>query len=166
MSTGQELSVATLAGGCFWGLEHFFRKEFGSKLHDLKVGYVGGAVEDPTYPQVKKGATGHAEAVQFRFDAAQVSFRDLVTYFFRIHDPTAEDRQLDDVGPQYRSAIFHHSEDQLAVARQVIADVQPRIPRPIVTQLVPVAKFYPAEDYHQDYLTANPQGECNHWLRW
>ncbi|KAJ9059378.1 hypothetical protein DSO57_1002798 [Entomophthora muscae] len=166
MPANQELSTATLAGGCFWGIEHFFRKEFGAKLINLKVGYIGGDVDDPTYLQVKKGQTGHVEAVQFRFDPKQVSYHELIHYFFRIHDPTTEDRQLNDVGTQYRSAIFYHSEDQKLVAQQVIKQVQPKIHGPIITQLVPISRFFCAEEYHQDYLTINPQGECNHWLRW
>jgi peptide-methionine (S)-S-oxide reductase len=149
--------VATLAGGCFWCLEAVFDRLKG--VESVESGYTGGGVPDPGYEAVCSGATGHAEAVRIRFDPKVVSFRELLEVFFTIHDPTTPDRQGNDVGTQYRSAIFYHSPGQQAVAAEVIARLGAAglWSRPIVTQLVPAGPFYVAEDYHQEYFERNPQ---------
>ncbi|HML21452.1 MAG TPA: peptide-methionine (S)-S-oxide reductase MsrA [Aggregatilinea sp.] len=153
--------VATLAGGCFWCLEAVYDDLKG--VTDVVSGYSGGHVNTPSYQQVCTGTTGHAEVVQVTFDPDVISFKDLLDVFFTIHDPTTLNRQGNDVGPQYRSAIFYHSPEQKAVAEQTIADLnQTGIwPGSIVTQVVPFEAFYPAEDYHQEYFKNNPnQGYC------
>jgi peptide-methionine (S)-S-oxide reductase len=148
--------VATLAGGCFWCLEAVYLGLQG--VERVVSGYMGGHTPDPTYREVCEGDTGHAEVVQIEFDPAVVSFRDLLEVFFVIHDPTTLDRQGNDVGSQYRSAIFHHSEAQARVAREVIdALTRERVWRdPIVTEVTPAGTFHPAEGYHQDYFARNP----------
>ncbi len=157
--------TATLAGGCFWGMEEIIRKIPGVLKTD--VGYSGGSVDNPTYTIVKLGTTNHAESIQIEFDPAKLSYLDLLGYFFRMHDPTTVNQQGNDKGTQYRSVIFFHSPEQKATAEEVIKRVEAskKWPRPIVTQVIPATKFYPAEDYHQDYLQKNPQGYTCHWLR-
>lgn len=153
--------LATLAGGCFWCLEAVFEKVRG--VSKVVSGYTGGSVPAPSYRQVCTGSTGHAEVVQITFDPAQVSFRNLLEIFFVIHDPTTLDRQGADVGTQYRSAIFWHDPEQQKIAGEVIAELNAAglFRGPIVTQVVPLETFYPAEDYHQGYYRANPdQGYC------
>lgn len=147
--------VATLAGGCFWCLEAVFDDLQG--VESVVSGYAGGHAPDPTYKAVCSGATGHAEVVQITYDPAVISFRDLLQVFFTIHDPTTLNRQGADVGTQYRSAIFHHSPVQKAVAEQVMAEINAAglWSAPIVTQLAPFEAFYPAEDYHQEYYRRN-----------
>jgi len=159
------IEVATLAGGCFWGMEDIIRDIPG--VIDTEVGYTGGHVEDATYEDVHGGASGHAEAVRIVFDAEKISFKDLLGYFFRMHDPTTANRQGNDIGTQYRSAIFYHSETQRQTAARVKADVEQagHWGAPIVTQIVPAGVFYPAEDYHQDFLEKHPGGYTCHWLR-
>lgn len=159
------LETATLAGGCFWGMEEILRAVPGVLY--TEVGYTGGTVANATYPQVKAGGTGHAEAVRVRFDPATVSFEDLLGWFFRMHDPTTADRQGNDVGSQYRSAIFFHSPEQRRTAEKVIArvDASGRWKRPVVTRLEPAGDFWSAEDYHQKYLQKNPGGYTCHFLR-
>jgi peptide-methionine (S)-S-oxide reductase len=122
-------------------------------------GYAGGHVENPTYEQVCGGRTGHAEAVQITYDPGVISFRDLLDVFFTIHDPTTKDRQGADVGPQYRSIILHHDAGQKAEAERAIAELREKgvWRAPIVTEIVPLEKFYPGEDYHQDYFEQNPR---------
>ncbi len=144
--------VATLAGGCFWCLEAVFDQVKG--VESVESGYMGGARPDPTYEQVCAGTTGHAEVVQLTFDPAVVTFRDLLEIFFTIHDPTTPGRQGNDVGTQYRSAIFHHSPEQKRAAEEVIANLtRAKLwPDPIVTEVVPASTFYVAEDYHQEYF--------------
>jgi len=150
-------AVATLAGGCFWCLEAVFDKLKG--VQSVESGYTGGFVPDPGYQAVCSGATGHAEAVRIGFDPAQVSFRELLEVFFTIHDPTTRDRQGNDVGSQYRSAIFCHSPEQQAEAAEVVRRLEAAglWGRPIVTQVLPAGPFYVAEDYHRDYFERNPQ---------
>lgn len=157
--------TATLAGGCFWGVEEILRKIPG--VLATTVGYTGGALESPLYPQVKTGTTGHAEAVQVVFDPTVLSYEDLLGWFFRLHDPTTPDRQGNDRGTQYRSAIFFHSEAQRTAAEAVKARVQQsgKWKAPIVTQVVPAVKFYAAEEYHQKYLVKNPGGYNCHFIR-
>ncbi len=160
-----ERETAILAGGCFWGMEDILRKIPG--VIETEVGYTGGETEAPDYSQVKTGRTGHAEAVKIVFDPKMLSYEDLLGYFFRMHDPTTLDRQGNDIGTQYRSAIFYHSEEQRKIAEQVKQRVESsaKWKEPIVTQIVPASKFYAAEDYHQDYLEKNPGGYTCHWLR-
>jgi peptide-methionine (S)-S-oxide reductase len=153
--------TATLAGGCFWCLEAVYDELKG--VTDVVSGYSGGHVPNPSYEQVCGKHTGHAEVVHVTFDPDVVSFRDLLKVFFTIHDPTTKDRQGNDVGPQYRSAIFYHSPEQKTIAEEVIAELdRERLwSRPIVTEVTSFEAFYPAEDYHQEYFARNPyQGYC------
>jgi peptide-methionine (S)-S-oxide reductase len=155
------VDTATLGGGCFWCLEAVFLELNGVKR--VVSGYAGGQVANPTYEQVCTGRTGHAEVVQVTFDPAQVSFRDVLQVFFGIHDPTTLNRQGADVGTQYRSAIFYNSPEQGSIARAVIEEIEKAgiWDAPVVTEVVPLTEFYPAEQYHQDYFQRNPgQGYC------
>ena len=154
---GSREEVATLAGGCFWCLEAVYLELRG--VSKVVSGYAGGARPNPTYEQVCSGATGHAEVVQVTFDAQVISFRDLLDVFFTIHDPTTLNRQGNDSGTQYRSAIFFHSGEQEKVARETIARyaAQKVWRDPIVTEVTPLEKFWPAEAYHQSYFANNPQ---------
>jgi peptide-methionine (S)-S-oxide reductase len=147
--------VATLGGGCFWCLEAVFDQLSG--VTDVVSGYAGGHVDNPTYKAVCNGTTGHAEVVQVTFDPAQISFREVLEVFFSTHDPTTLNRQGADVGTQYRSAIFYHSEAQRATAAELIAelDAAREWPNPIVTEVTKASRFYPAEDYHQEYFAQN-----------
>lgn len=151
------LETATLAGGCFWCLEAVFLRVAG--VESVVSGYTGGHAPQPSYEQVCSGATGHAEAVQVRFDPGVLGYRELLEIFFAVHDPTTLNRQGADVGTQYRSAIFYHSPAQQAAAEALIRelDAERAWPSPIVTQLVPLAEFYPAEAYHQRYYERNPR---------
>jgi peptide-methionine (S)-S-oxide reductase len=144
--------VATLAGGCFWCLEAVFDQLKG--VQSVESGYMGGKNANPTYEQVCGGDTGHAEVVRVTFDPSQITYADLLAVFFSIHDPTTLNRQGNDVGTQYRSAIFHHSEAQKRIAEEVIRrlDGEKLWKQPIVTQVVPASEFYVAEDYHQEYF--------------
>ncbi len=153
--------IATLGGGCFWCLEAVYDQLKG--VTDVVSGYAGGHVPNPDYRAVCTGTTGHAEVVQVTFDPAVIGYRDILNVFFTIHDPTTLNRQGADVGTQYRSAIFTHSPEQAATAREVIAALEAErvYPNPIVTQIAPLETFYPAEDYHQEYFARNPgQGYC------
>lgn len=147
---------ATLAGGCFWCLEAVFDQLQG--VESVESGYMGGRVTNPTYEAVCAGTTGHAEAVDIWFDPAVVSYREILEIFFVIHDPTTLNRQGNDVGTQYRSAIFYHSPEQHAVAQSVVAAMTSAqvFPNPIVTQIVPAVEWYVAEPYHQEYFVRNP----------
>lgn len=149
--------VATLAGGCFWCLEAVFLQLRG--VHSVKSGYAGGRRPNPTYDQVCTGTTGHAEVVQVTFDPLAIGYRDLLDVFFTIHDPTTLNRQGGDVGTQYRSALFFHSPEQERVARESVAALAAAKvwPDPIVTEIVPLETFWPAETYHGDYFARNPQ---------
>lgn len=154
---GQE--IATLAGGCFWCLEAVYDDMEG--VVSVESGYMGGNIEHPTYEQVCGGKTGHAEVVQITFDPANVSYRDILQVFFAIHDPTTRDRQGNDVGPQYRSVVFYHSDEQLRIAEQVLRESEQHFAVPIVTEIQPVSTFYIAEAYHQEYFRNNPNaGYC------
>jgi len=155
------VEVVTLGGGCFWCLEAVYDRLKG--VEDVVSGYAGGYVPSPSYQQVCTGATGHAEVVQITFDPAIITFRDILDVFFTIHDPTTPNRQGADVGTQYRSAIFYHTDEQRAVAEQTIAELDAAgvWDAPIVTEVTPLTAFYPAEDYHQEYYARNPnQGYC------
>lgn len=148
------MEEATLAGGCFWCLEAVYEQLRG--VQKVVSGYTGGHVPNPDYRTVCSGTTGHAEAVRITYDPSVVSFRELLEIFFTIHDPTTLNRQGPDVGTQYRSAIFYHSEEQRAVAEDVMRNAQGMWDDPIVTQLAPLGEFYPAEEYHQGYFRRNP----------
>jgi peptide-methionine (S)-S-oxide reductase len=149
-------AVATLAGGCFWCLESAYNRLEG--VHEALSGYMGGELERPTYQQVCGGDTGHAEVVRVRFDPARVTYRELLEIFFTLHDPTTLNRQGNDVGTQYRSAILWHDETQKAEAESLVARLTAErvFDQPIVTELAPAATFWPAEDYHQRYFDRNP----------
>ncbi len=157
--------TATLAGGCFWGMEEIIRALPGVIRTD--VGYTGGFTENPVYATVKTGSTGHAESIQVEFDPSKISYETLLGTFFRMHDPTTKNRQGNDVGTQYRSVIFVHSDEQKKTAEKVKAQVDQsgKWKKPVVTEIVSASKFYPAEDYHQDYLQKNPGGYTCHFLR-
>lgn len=153
--------VATLAGGCFWGMEDLLRKQPG--VVAIEVGYTGGSTPNATYEHHE----GHAEAVQVRFDPARTSYEALLRFFFRMHDPTTLNRQGNDLGTSYRSAIFFHSEAQRQVAERVKAEVDAsgKWKRPIVTEITPAGPWWKAEEYHQDYLVKHPGGYTCHWVR-
>lgn len=146
------MAKATFAAGCFWGVEATFRQIPG--VSSTRVGYTGGQSENPTYKDVCTDHTGHAEAVEVEYDAAKVSYGDLLNIFWENHDPTQLNRQGPDFGTQYRSAIFYHSPEQEQAARESKAKLEKSgtYRRPIVTQIVPAVTFYEAEDYHQQYL--------------
>ena len=161
MNQAASSEVATLAGGCFWCLEAVFREVDG--VEKVVSGYTGGTIANPTYEQVCSGKTGHAEAVQVSFDPSKTSYREILEIFFSIHDPTTLNQQGADVGTQYRSAIFYHSEQQKAIAEELIAGLNKAHlwRKPIVTQIIPLYTFYPAEDYHQGYFSRHrDQGYC------
>ncbi len=149
---------AVLAGGCFWCLEAAYDDLAG--VETVESGYTGGQVDSPSYKQVCTGATGHAEAVRITYDPAVISYADLLRVFFTIHDPTTLNRQGNDIGPQYRSAIFYATPEQKAAAEAAIAEFTPVWGR-IVTELVPLGRFWPAEPEHEDYFARNPgSGYC------
>ncbi len=150
------LQKATLAGGCFWCLEAVFDELRG--VESVESGYSGGTVTDPNYRDVCTGRTGHAESIQVTFDPAVISYKDILNVFFAVHDPTSLNRQGNDVGTQYRSAIFYHDQGQKDEAEQLIRDLNAqRIwDKPIVTEVVKFDKFCMAEDYHQEYFAKNP----------
>jgi peptide-methionine (S)-S-oxide reductase len=151
--------VAILGGGCFWCLEAVYLEVSG--IARVESGYMGGHAPNPTYEQVCAGSSGHAEVVRLEFDPKVVSYRDILEIFFTIHDPTTPDRQGNDVGPQYRSAIFSTSDEQEATARKVMAEMAGVWDAPIVTQLQPAQAWHKAENYHQDYFNQHPlQGYC------
>ncbi|HEX6052530.1 MAG TPA: peptide-methionine (S)-S-oxide reductase MsrA [Gemmatimonadaceae bacterium] len=165
-AAGRQTEVAILAGGCFWGVEEILRAVPG--VLDTDVGYTGGWLENPTYHDTHDSKSGHAEAVRIVFDPSVLSYETLLEeWFFRLHDPTTLNRQGNDVGTQYRSAIFYSSPEQREAAERVKARVSAsgKWQRPIVTEIVPEAKWYPAEHYHQDYLQKNPGGYTCHFLR-
>jgi peptide-methionine (S)-S-oxide reductase len=157
MGNTVETELATLGGGCFWCLEAVFLR-----LHGVSTaisGYCGGHLINPSYAAVCSGSSGHAEVVQVKFEPAVLSYPDLLEVFFAIHDPTTPNRQGHDVGTQYRSVIFTHSDEQARLAGEIIARLNAAhaYVDPIVTEVLPLKAFYPAEDYHQDYFANNPQ---------
>ncbi len=155
-------SQATFAGGCFWCTEAIFKRLRG--VTSVLPGYSGGTKADPTYEEVSSGTTGHAEAIQIEFDPSQVPFEKLLDIFWHTHNPTTLNRQGNDVGPQYRSAIFYHDEEQKRVAEESKKKLEDEkvYPDPVVTEIVPFEKFYVAENYHQDYYDNNrSQGYCS-----
>ena len=151
------MEKATFGAGCFWGIEHAFRKVAG--VIEAPVGYAGGTTPDPTYEQVCSGQTGHAEVVEVEFDPAKVSYEELLEVFWTIHDPTTLNRQGSDIGTQYRSAIYFHSAEQEQAAKDSIAALEngDRFRNPIVTELAPIDTFYMGEDYHQHYFEKQGQ---------
>ncbi len=159
------LETATFAGGCFWGVEEFFRKIPG--VMETKVGFTGGTVENPKYDDTHDGHTGHAEAVEIKFDPEKVTYEFLLDQFFKMHDPTTKNRQGNDTGSQYRSAIFYQNEKQKAAATAFMQKVEnsKAWKAPLVTELKPAAKFWKSEEEHQKYLVKNPGGYDNHFLR-
>ena len=159
------LEVATFAGGCFWGVEDLFRDLKGVK--ETQVGYTGGQTENPGYFSITTGKTGHAESVEVLFDPKIISYEELLRFFFKIHDPTTINKQGNDKGTQYRSAIFYHNDAQKKSSEKIIdlVNKSKAWKAPVVTQLVPYGKFYRAEDYHQDYLVKNPNGYTCHFER-
>jgi peptide-methionine (S)-S-oxide reductase len=159
--TNTQTEVATLGAGCFWCVDTLFRELRG--VSSVVSGYAGGTRANPTYEQVCTGTTGHAEVIQITFDPQQITYRDLLDVFFTVHDPTTLNRQGGDVGTQYRSVIFAHTPAQREIAERTIAEISAKKlwSDPIVTQVVDAPEFYPAETYHQDYYTNNPnQGYC------
>ena len=168
-ANSQNFEKAVLAAGCFWGVEELIRAMPG--VLNTEVGYCGGDEDEANYSTVKTGATEHAEAVLVEFDPQKLSYRDLIRAFFRLHDPTTKNQQGNDIGRQYRSAIFYMNESQKIDALEVKNEVDRsgKWRRPIVTEVVPYgfehgAEFYPAEEYHQDYLQKNPDGyTCHYW---
>jgi peptide-methionine (S)-S-oxide reductase len=148
--------LATLGGGCFWCLEAVYLEMAG--VQSVQSGYMGGHVVNPSYRAVCTGSTGHVEVVQVAFDPSVTTYREILEVFFAIHDPTTPDRQGNDSGPQYRSAIFYHSEDQRSAAQEIVRELDSEKiwPDPIVTEVRPAETFYVAEDYHQDYFRNNP----------
>jgi peptide-methionine (S)-S-oxide reductase len=147
--------IATLGGGCFWCLEAVYDEMQG--VTSVESGYMGGLLPDPDYRSVCTGRTGHVEVVQVTFDPAVTTYREILEVFFAIHDPTSMDRQGNDSGTQYRSAIFYYSDEQRRVAQELIAELDGEFSRPIVTEVRPAETFYIAEDYHQEYFRNNPQ---------
>ena len=157
MNRAVSLEAATLAGGCFWCLEAVFREVDG--VESVVSGYTGGTTISPTYEQVCTGETGHAEAVQVSFNPSRISYREILEIFFSVHDPTTLNRQGPDVGTSYRSAVFYHNERQKAVVEELIGELNKAHlwKKPIVTQIVPLDTFYPAEDYHWEYFSQHPE---------
>lgn len=164
LATAQE-EVAILAGGCFWGVEELLQKYPG--VIATEVGYTGGQFPNPTYATISTGVSGHAESVRVVFDRTKLSYAELLRFFFRLHDPTTKNRQGNDRGTQYRSVIFFTTPQQEKIAREVIAEVDKagHWKAPLVTEVVPASKWYPAEEYHQDYLQKNPGGYTCHYVR-
>ena len=155
------MQIATLAGGCFWGMQDLLRKQPG--VISTEVGYTGGDVPNATY----RNHRGHAEAVRIEFDPDKTDFATLLRFFFRMHDPTTINRQGNDIGDSYRSAIFYHDDEQKRIAEQVRDEVDASgfWPDPIATEITPAGPWWTAEEYHQDYLVKNPGGYTCHWVR-
>ena len=147
--------IATLAGGCFWCLEAVFQRLIG--VETVKPGYMGGHLDAPSYEQVCCGTTGHAEVIEIHFDSSKIGFETLLDVFFAIHDPSTLNRQGNDIGTQYRSAIFYHSKQQQIDAANKVAAIAPQHTFPIVTQITPATTFWAAENYHQNYFIQHPE---------
>jgi methionine-S-sulfoxide reductase len=160
-----KMETATFAAGCFWGVEEHFRKLPG--VMSTEVGYTGGTTANPKYDEMHDGHTGHAESVKIEFDPTKISYQALLDQFFKMHDPTTKDRQGNDTGTQYRSAIFYNNEEQKkeAMAFKEKVEKSGAWKAPIVTEVAEAKKFWPAEDYHQKYLIKHPGGYDNHYMR-
>jgi len=148
------MEKATLGGGCFWCLEAVFSRVNG--IFDVRPGYAGGYVKNPTYEEVCSDTTGHAEVVQITFDPSIITFKDILEIFFDIHDPTTPNRQGNDVGSQYRSIILYHNEEQRKISEEMIKKVEERLGKKVVTELKPFDAFYEAEEYHHHYFERHP----------
>ncbi|MHA2368633.1 MAG: peptide-methionine (S)-S-oxide reductase MsrA [Candidatus Hodarchaeales archaeon] len=160
------LELATFGGGCFWCTEAIFQQLEG--VESVVSGYSGGTVKDPSYEEISTGRTGHAEAVQIHYDPEKINYEELVEVFFKTHDPTTLNRQGNDIGTQYRSVIFYHSEEQKASVERIKAELDTAEiwNAPIVTEIAPFSEFFPAEDYHQNFYRQNPnQGYCRLIIR-
>ena len=164
-NTKPKLETATLAGGCFWGMEEIFRKAPG--VMETKVGYTGGTQANPVYEQVSSGTTGHAEAIEIKYDPEKTSYEKILTLYFKMHDPTSLNRQGNDKGTQYRSEIFYHDHEQELVAKRIMAKVNAskKWGKEVVTQVAPAGQFYAAKEHHQKYLQKNPGGYNDHFVR-
>jgi peptide-methionine (S)-S-oxide reductase len=160
-----ETETAILAGGCFWGMQELFRKLHG--VISTKAGYTGGDLENPTYKEICNGNSGHAESIEVVFNPDEISYRDILKFFFKIHDPTTLNQQGNDIGSQYRSAVFASTEGQLLEAKELITvlDKSKIWQAPIVTEVKPAGPFYIAEEEHQDYLQKYPNGYSCHFIR-
>lgn len=160
----QNRETALLAAGCFWGVEHILRNIPG--VMETTVGYTGGTTENPNYKDVCTGKTGHAEAIEIVFDPTIISYEKILDYFFRLHNPTTLNRQHNDIGTQYRSAIFYFDDTQKKIAEEVKKKISDsgKWKNPVVTEITKASKFWSAEDYHQDYLIKNPGGYMCHVL--
>ena len=160
-----KVQTAILAGGCFWGVQELVRALPG--VQGTVVGYTGGFTDNPSYDVVKGGRSGHAESVEIRFDPTQVTFGEILKFFFRLHDSTTLNQQGNDMGTQYRSAIFYNSEEQRVIAEQIRAEIDKsgKWKKRVVTEIVAASKFYPAEAFHQDYLQKHPDGYSCHYIR-
>ena len=160
-----KLNYVIVAGGCFWGLEDLLKNLDG--VTSTKVGYSGGDFDDPTYADIRTGKTGHAEAVRVEYNEDEISLNDILHYFFKIHDPTTKNRQGNDVGISYRSAVFYRDDAQKAIIENVIDEVNEigRFENPVVTTVALEKEFYDAEEYHQNYLKKNPHGYTCHFER-
>lgn len=163
--TSDNQESVILAGGCFWGMEDIIRNIKG--VISTRVGYTGGKFENPKYSDITTGKTGHAESVEVVYDPKVLPFKDLLAFFFRMHDPTTLNKQGNDIGTQYRSAIFYRSDEQKNIALETIDELNKtgKWSKKIVTEVTPASPFYEAEDYHQDYLLKNPGGYTCHFLR-
>jgi len=161
----KKMETALLGAGCFWGVEEILRSVPG--VLDTEVGYSGGSTENPRYEDVKTGRTGHAEVLRVDFDPSQISYAEILDYFFRLHNPTTKNQQGNDVGSQYRSVIFYYDEQQKEIAERKKLEVEAskKWEKPIVTEITEAHAFYTAEAYHQDYLVKNPGGYTCHYLR-
>ncbi len=151
--------TATLGGGCFWCVEAVYERLPG--IISVVSGYAGGQTENPTYEEIGTGKTGHAEVVQIEYDPAKISYEKIIDLFWEAHDPTTLNRQGADTGPQYRSIILTENDDQMRIANESKTRAQTKSKSPIVTEIVPLTKFYPAEDYHQDFYRENPMHPYN-----
>lgn len=165
MSLTQSSSIAVFGGGCFWGVEEILRKLDG--VLSTQVGYAGGDIKSPTYTQVKSGKTGHAEVVRIEFNPKIISYEQLLNEFFRLHDPTTLNKQGNDIGTQYRSIILAQNVEQKTQSEEFINKIERSRQwlKPIVTEVIFDTDFYPAEEYHQDYLQKNPYGYTCHFIR-
>lgn len=165
MQTSSTQSIAILAGGCFWGMEEILRQMPG--VLATRVGYTGGQLNNPRYDDVKRGETGHAEAIEILYDAAKLDFAAILRLFFRMHNPTTRNRQGNDVGSQYRSAIFYRDPEQKRIAEEIRAEVDRsgKWSAPVVTEITAAGSFWSAEEEHQAYLQKHPGGYTCHFIR-